>query len=121
MRIVVMTCSVEKHPEAKHGKKGDYVLLRVASQEYMEDEKWAFNVICKGKDAKTVLERVKTNDQLIIEGNLLKPYNNNGDGAIFMGSFEWQKGSAPKKEEQESGDAFDFEIEDFESIPEIEY
>lgn len=120
MRIVVMTCSVEKYPEAKHGTNGDYVLLRVASQEFNEDEAWKFNVICKGQNAKTVLERMKTNDQIIIEGDLLKPYNNKGDGAIYMKSFEWQRGSAPKQEKQDDG-GFDFGIEDFDAIPDIPY
>jgi single-stranded DNA-binding protein len=121
MRILQLTGNVGTNPEPKHGKNSDYVKFRLSSKEFNDSETWWFNVLCYGKLAATVLKNVKVGQPLIVVGKMLQPRNGDKDGTIMMLEFEWQKTATQETEEKKDDGGFDFDIEDFDSIPEIEF
>ena len=119
-RIITLTGTVGTAPEAKHGKGADFVKYRFATKEPNEQDTWWFNILCFGRDAKTVLERVKVKDTMQVTGRLLPPLANQTDGTVVLLDFKWLRleGSGDKPQEDEQKATFNFG-DDFDEIPEI--
>ena len=118
-RITTITGTVGTAPEAKHGKGADFVKFRFATKEPSESETWWFNVLCYGRDAKLVLDKVEVKDYLQVTGRLLPPLTSNkGDGTVVLLDFKWlrQERISATPEPEPAKPAFDFG-EDFNDIP----
>ena len=118
-RIVILTGTVGTAPEAKHGKKSDFVKFRFATKEPSESETWWFNVLCYGRDATLVRDRVKVKDYMQVTGRLLPPLSSNGtDGTIVLLDFKWLKQEIASVTNQPDATKPDFDFgDDFDDIP----
>ena len=116
-RIITLTGTVGTAPEAKHGKGADFVKFRFATKEPNESDTWWFNILCYGRDAKLVLDRVKVKDYMQITGRLLSPLANRSDGTAVLLDFKWLKQETTSDTNGSDSTKQDFSFDDFDDIP----
>ena len=118
-RILTFTGTVGTAPEAKHGKGSDFVKFRFATKEPSESETWWFNVLCYGRDAKLVLDRVKVKDYMQVTGRLLPPLSSNRtDGTVVLLDFKWLRQETVSDTNAHDAAKSDFDFgDDFNDIP----